>query len=478
MRKKRLLLPLTFLALFFLFLRPPTDPDLGWHLRYGQTIIEEHKIPWADTFSHTMAGHRWADSYWLSEVLIFLGYKYLSFLGLSILFSLLTAVALFLSLAARKNWPKDFFRLRTALLAFAGVCLLLPFVGTRPQTLSLFFFALFLFLLKRQQWGWLPLLFLLWANLHAGFLLGLLALWLFWLGRTLSLWRQPKEGKILATLAASIIATVTTFINPYGPFLWQTILKDAASLEIRRGIVEWASPDFHTDLGFFFILFALFSTIIIVRALKKLSPAEILLFSVFLLLSFSAIRHIPLFTLITIPLLAKTTTKLKTPYLPSFYRFWGWLTLFGVSLYTLYTFAAGLYRNDWAPFELKGIGGYPESAVQFLQKNPPAGNVLNAYGWGGYLLWRLPKIKTFIDGRMCGWRQGDKESLFKKYDRAVSLKPGWQEVLEEYKISWVLLNKELPLTQALILDSQWEKVYEDGLATILRRTPKEHLSGV
>src|SRR3989304_10304987 len=92
---KKLVLLAAFLALFSLFLKPPTDPDLFWHLRYGEEILKTGQIPYGDKFSFTLPGYPWANSYWLSEVLIFYLVAKAGFLVTVLLFAFLGALTYF-----------------------------------------------------------------------------------------------------------------------------------------------------------------------------------------------------------------------------------------------------------------------------------------------------------------------------------------------------------------------------------------------
>jgi hypothetical protein len=57
----------------------------------------------------------------------------------------------------------------------------------------------------------------------------------------------------------------------------------------------------------------------------------------------------------------------------------------------------------WQVAAGKGIS-YPVKAVEFLKQNNFEGRLFSNYGWGGYLIWKLPGEKVFIDGRMPSWR--------------------------------------------------------------------------
>jgi len=84
---------LGFLAVFFMLLKAPTDPDFGWHRRLGEYILGQRQIPQRNLFSYTLPEYRWADSYWLTQVLMVGLERVGGFLGLSLVFALVGSLA-------------------------------------------------------------------------------------------------------------------------------------------------------------------------------------------------------------------------------------------------------------------------------------------------------------------------------------------------------------------------------------------------
>src|SRR5216684_5051850 len=191
--------------------RPATDPDLWWHLRTGQWIAETSHVPHSDPFSFTRAGHAWVSHEWLSEVVFYELWKHAGAAAL-IVFSAIITTAGFMLLylrclffGAEKHWAAA----ATALGALASA----PSWGVRPQMFTFTLASLLLWLLEsanKLEAGnqnnnkearprlllWIPPLFLLWLNLHAGFALGLALLLAYGIGLLLETavgstsWRQ------------------------------------------------------------------------------------------------------------------------------------------------------------------------------------------------------------------------------------------------------------------------------------------------
>ncbi len=473
------LLPLIFLSLFFFFLRPPTDPDLGWHLKYGQQIIEQQRFPRVDTFSSTMSTYAWADSYWLSEVFIYGLFKFGGYVLLSLVFALIAASAValvFTGFTVEREAIDYWEKIKLTSLTFTAVLLITPFVGIRPQTISLLFFSMTLLLLRNRRYRFLPLLFLLWANFHAGFVLGLAIVWLSWLGTlvdqvigsTNKSWTKLPSYLITRLPFYPALCTLVTLFNPYGLSLWRTIINDAGSLEIKQQIAEWQPTVLRSDLGLIYFVILFTVLILLGRNFRKESFFNLASLLIFAFLSLASIRHIPLFAVLAVPFASRSLPSIHGRSLKYLY-YWLLFTFLGVALISFGYFLKPLLLGQWANRSTLGYGNYPSGALIYLKTQPPGGIGLNTYGWGGYLLWNLPGFKSFIDGRMPGWAYPNEPSFFSEYVKAVDLKPGWREVLDKYSVRWVVLEKTVPLAQALAALPGWHKVYEDDLAVVIRR---------
>ena len=71
----------------------------------------------------------------------------------------------------------------------------------------------------------------------------------------------------------------------------------------------------------------------------------------------------------------------------------------------------------------------------------------------------------FIDGQTDFYG----EALTRQYEQVLTLSPGWETVLEQYQVQWVLVRTGEPLAAALKNTSNWKTIYEDKTAVILSR---------
>jgi hypothetical protein len=314
----------------------------------------------------------------------------------------------------------------------------------------------------------LPLLFLFWANVHADFVIGLLVLTIFILIESV---RQHKFWGPLFVWLASILATL---INPYGFFLWWTLAREAGSSVMRENIAEWRPPNTHTDFGLYLLFFILLLTVLFFLRRRKPAPAETALVALFAFLSLFSAYHVRFLALVSAPFLVRGFASLsRRSFLPAHQqRFVELYASISLAVFALLVgplfLGAKFWRESSSPEALAHAGDYPYAAVRYLKENPLKGNIFNEYAWGGYLIWQLPEVKTFIDGRMPAW-QVDGESVFADYLAATRLEPGWEEVLQKYDISYFLLRADSSLAQLLRVHPSWRVIYEDATAIVFKR---------
>src|SRR6202043_2350640 len=299
--------------------RPATDPDLWWHLRTGQWIVETGHVPHSDPFSFTRAGHTWVSHEWLSEVTFYELWKHGGAAALIVFCALVTTTGfmlLYFRCPGKKHWAAA----ATAFGALASA----PSWGVRPQMFTFTLASLLLWLLEsanRLESGnknkearprllfWIPPLFLLWLNLHAGFALGLALLLAYGLGLIMETaagntpWQQARPI-VLRVLLLLLACLALVPLNPSGAHLYRYPFDTLRPSGMRSFIVEWFSPDFHDWLYRPFLLVWLL--LLAALASSRSRPRERVIVPI-LLTSFAAldaVRHIPIFVLVAIPVIA------------------------------------------------------------------------------------------------------------------------------------------------------------------------------
>src|SRR5205823_2144113 len=96
------------------------------------------------------------------------------------------------------------------------------------------------------------------------------------------------------------------------------------------------------------------------------------------------------------------------------------------------------------------IGTFPVHAADFLDKTN--GNVFTTDQWGGYLIYRFDgRLKVFLDGRSDFYGR----DLLETYSRVISVKQGWDKVLTQYDVRFVLVSPDSSLASVLQSRADW-----------------------
>ena len=255
-------------------------------------------------------------------------------------------------------------------------------------------------------------------------------------------------------------------LNPSGAELYRYPFDTLRSAGMRSFIVEWFSPDFHQSLYQPFLLawLLLLTALSCSRARIKGRVLIPLILTSFAALD--AVRHIPIFVLVAIPVLAASLPIARTDRKLS--RFRPFFNLAVVLLMAGFAIVrwTGLVHNQNA----REAEQYPQKAVTFLRANHEPGRIFVYYDWGGYAIWNLyPEYRVFLDGRADLY--GD--DLLRQFKTAMQLRNGWRDVLDGWNVETVLVPPSSALAQALLLDGHWRAVYSDSKASILIRTKSD-----
>ncbi len=470
-----------FTGLFLMTLRPITDPDFWWHLRTGQLIFQTRAIPHADPFSFTNAGKPWIAHEWLSEIFVYGLYLLGHYALLIFVFSVIITGAFFLVYLRCPEPTRPYVAGFTLLL---GAVATAPTWGVRPQMISLLLTSLFLFLLERyfktNKLAYilpLPPLTLMWVNLHAGYFLGLVVMALFIIGGLLEILKaeflksdviEPPPLKSLLVLCGVLMACgLATLGNPNGLQIITYPFQTLASPSMQQLIQEWFSPDFHLmewqPLAWMILL--LIGAGMLAR--KPISITNILLTLSLGYMGLRSMRNVPLFALAAIPVLADqlgSIIKIRSAAIPTPKKFLTWAS---PALSILVVLVVGGRFVQVVQGQTKAEEkNFPAAAVNWIVENKPERNLLNTYGWGGYLIWRLyPSYQVYIDGRADVY--GD--AFIFDYIKLQEADPGWKNQLDQEDIRTVLLEPGTPLVNILRLSPQWKIAFEDSLSVLFVR---------
>ena len=475
------------------------DADIGWHIRSGQQIVATHALPRVDSFSSTMEGKPWFAWEWLYDLVVGQLEAHLGLDGVV----WLTAVVI----AAVFAWM-----LRLLLARGANVLITLPLVLlalwastihflARPHVVSwLFTLAWFVILdSSEREWldgnGWsgkrwlwtLPLLMLVWVNVHGGFLLGFVLLGIFLLGavwkwiwirdgRIEELMRNLAAGKrVRALIWVGLLSAAASLVNPYGWNLHRHASSYLSNRFLMDHIDEFQSPNFHGLAPKCFLAILLITVaVLMVRGRElRLSQGLTVLFALYA--GLYASRNIPISSILLV--------MVVTPLVPAF----GFAQRFVRRMSAVET---TLHGHAWAilgvmvTLGIAANGGrvgssvlmdahfdpkrMPVEAVKYLEKNDVKGPVLSPDNWGGYLIYRsYPRIRVVVDDRHDLYGA----QFFRSYLKMMQVERGWEEFLNTHEASCVLLPRDSALASILAVTKGWKTIYADEVAIAFVRAP-------
>ena len=471
---------LLFLGLFLMTLRPISDPDFWWHLRTGQMIAQDHRVPHEDPFSLSKIGEPWVAHEWLSELILYAIYQLGGFGLLIFIFSALITGAFYI---AYLRCPPESMPYIAGLTLLMGALATAPAWGVRPQMLSLLLTSLFLYLLdcfhKTRRINWLiplPIITLVWVNLHAGYFLGLTVIGIYIAGdlieyviaiiKKTQIPKTPTLNMILFLCSVLIISVLATTINPNGIHILLYPFQTLTSQAMQQFIYEWFSPDFHLLEWQPFVWFLLVMIGVGMFGKKPLSLTKLLLTLFFGYAALHSMRHVPLFIIVAIPILAEMLDNLirirSSNTAPVGFLKW-LLPILPICAFLITSIRFMQVVRGQAESEAKN---FPKNALDWILRNKPAGNLYNSYNWGGYIIWRLyPDYLVFIDGRADVY--GDK--FLYSFQDIYHAMPGWDQSLDSIGINLVLIEQESGLATTLRQSSSWKIVFEDNISTLFTR---------
>jgi hypothetical protein len=458
-----------------------SDPNTGVHVRTGEWILVHHAVPREDLFSFSIRGQAWCDWEWLSDFIYALLHRWN---GLAAIVTVSLAVLCLMSAmiyrtACLHARPAVAFAVTSMVVAVTTVHWL-----ARPHLFSWVLLAGFCWVVERSRATGrrgcllvLPVLMLLWVNLHPGFVAGL-ALLTVWFAAAAVKWgervvrqtgadeRQPRAwacwfGLIgLACLAAMVA-------NPYGMGLHRHVLWYLFSpSSVTTHVTEWLSPDFHNPrLYWFELLLPVCAAAGLWNAWRR-RFAWCVLSLAGIHLALAAVRNVPICAILCAAPVASLIDELggqhsfvipfdDTGRRTSSLRTGGAIGFGIASLLIL-----GGYWSK--PMPLAPESSMPVVAVTHL----PPGRLFTSDSWADYVIYTNSGRMVFFDCRNDLYG-GD---FVQAYLRVMKAEPGWQGVLMKYRIAVALVPRTSAISAALASSAEWKLSYADETAAVFERS--------
>lgn len=482
------------------------DPGVGWHLKTGELITRGSVIPRVDPFLASATPRPWVSDQWFSDLLFFKVFELGSW---PLLYAVLTAlfVGIFFLLLAPLVRRVAVYSIPTALAVLLAFKASQVHFILRPTIFGFFFFVVLLRALyyaeERAQLGkstglvWaVPLLFMLWANMHPSFVMGVLCLAIWWVSAVIDPYLSPhaEEQKRCAPRTLCLVlllSLVATLCNPYGAALHESIFALGRSAFFMSYHEEWLSPDFSQFEGHLILAFVSIVAVVgyFVPFQKWLPLREASLMGVFLVLALDAIRVLPYFAMVSAIPFARACGALSEI---SFWRRWRfesalrrafqrlerldgsgsrgvlstWSVLLVLVCGVIWWGRVPLFEGSYGPTAPR----YPLNLIQALvqgvaQDGETHGIVVAPPEWGGVITWfGYPGIRAVIDDRntLLG------EQSYRSFSAALQPGGDYAGYLERCGATHLLLPSRNPLAEVLKVTGQYSVVREEERAILFQ----------
>ena len=472
-RKTILIAVLCFLGTFFVansFL----DPDFPWHLRHGLDILNG-QFSLTDQYSYTMPSFKFVNHSWLTSVIWAVIYTklHIGFAGVAAFCALIATTAAFVS--------------------SGGLLWLMPLVAAsyldggnvRSNVVTFLFLPLLIYSVQKSEGKkmWLsiiPPLLMLWANMHGGFIIGVIYIWgYFFVDRIITTKKKRLSKQNFNVLLVVALATLATFLTPYQTGTWEEAIRTINNPLLKGYVAEWQPMLRLTTFSLIPLIGLFLASLYYSRKLRWLEIFCILL----LVDTFFAVRMAPLFCVscaFVIQAAYYSFLKHKSDKINK-ERLNKILILFTLSAVCLFTLEAVVNTRNRV---VVGESAYPYKAIEYLEKNVPKGNIFSHIHWNSYMDLMIPSKKVFIDGRMLVWTQngkpGELSSAFLDYIKITHGDADINSYLDPFCIDTVLWSNEarsdlwiktiapVDITGELNKDV-WKSVYKDEISVIYQR---------
>lgn len=448
------------------------DLDIWWHLKVGDWIAQHHAVPHTGILSRTAAARPWVAYSWGYELLLSFSYAWFGLVGLGIYGVLLTigvAYSIYWMLLRLSG------RFWLSVIGAAVTCSAFLYHGSpRPFFFSMMLFGVVLTLmLEAHRDGrvdriyWLPAIFVFWANLHIQFIYGLFAVGLLagvcLVGQLLTRWQllpafqQPSRipvAKIWMVLGLCLVATVIG-PNTFHPYV--SVLEYSKSKFSYQVIVELQPKSFR-NIGEYIELLLAAAAFFAIGWRRKLDAFKLLLLTAACILAFRTMRDGWYLCMIS----AACLFDLPAPAKPD--RAESWLERAGVAAVValMLFFVANSVDFTERGLDRAVSADYPVNAINFLRRYQVRGPLYNDLAWGGFLTWYMPEFPVAIDGRNDLYGDELDQVFFNSQNGEASYQT--DPYLNESGI--VLLHSDMPLAKLLSVDSRFQLIYQDPLATV------------
>jgi hypothetical protein len=454
-----------------------SDGDLARHLRHGEWMLQHHALITADPFSYTRAGDPFTAFEYGSQLAYAVANRVGGLAAVTVFAALLIAAAY--ALLTRFMLRRGVDPLLAGITIGAAIVTGMSHWLARPHLFTLFLLPILLGLLaplsRWRLWPF-PLLFALWANLHGGFVYGLVLIGLFLAAAVWDVLNHRGGSGFRARFYAAALglATAATLVTPHGIGLYRHIIAFLHETYVLNHTGEFASPDFHDPATKLFLILLLLVTWSALVNGRKATAVTALIIPAWIYFALVHQRDITLFGLVALPLLAlhidpawRSLTQLRRLRM-SFEKAAAaastgpWVAA-AAAIAIAIAAAHGRVGAEQVIGDRFSGRRMPIQAVDAARHAGLQGRLFADFGWGGYLLYAWPEQKVFIDGGADFYGS----ALMRDYGIIRSLRPGWRGLMDRWHFDILMVRPEASIASELTQQGSWRYWYCDSTAVIL-----------
>jgi hypothetical protein len=442
-------------------LAPMSSVDLTYQLRAGAEIIDSRAIPTVDTWTFTAAGLPWVDQQWGAQIVLAAVYQAAGWTGLVLLRALLTAIVFGATLALARGRGLD---VRVAsILTLLAFVVAAPAMALRPQLFGMACFAVTLLLVfgrrERPRWLWLvPLVEVLWANVHGSFILAPVMLGLAWIEDLHD--RHPaSRGTLLVGIATVIAACLT----PFGPGVWTYAIGLSSNTGVTGRTTEWQPTSLRDATGILFYVSLAAVVVLIARAGKCVPWPTLAWLGAFAAIGIVAQRGIAWWPFVAVAVVSGSLIDRPARPIPAGSR------SVNAVVAGLVVIAAIALLPVWRPIDPRtGVptavltDAPPGITAALREVTGPDAHVLNPQRWGSWLEFAQPAAKVAVDSRI----EFFPAEVWTAYEGVFAGVAGWEEQLDQWGVTAAITEPTDHSLADRLRGLGWQARYEDPDGTI------------
>ena len=487
------------------------DDDFFWHLATGRYVVEHKVVPDTDVFGFATQGDEWIPFEWGWDVFTYGLYNIAGYNTILVFRSLAFVFIFHMYFLLLRKFKVNTFIIW--LVLFTLLVAIIDRLSPRPHIITYIFFTIVIYLLTSFKYldrkkyikklYFLPLIFLIWCNMHMGVMAGGLFLFVFTVSEVIIYYYPRKfstneikplsQAHLKILLIVSVLSVLALFVNPHGIHTY-IYAYDHTKMKMLETVNEWRSP-FDTMYGSFvttlYKVFLFGGLLILIYAYIKKDLFYALIYIVLFFYSIRAIRFTVDYELLITFFFATSLSYFVIRMSSSsmwgkafdFLRFNNGVKIF-LALFTVYIcfqIPNGKIYESLKYYRIFGWGingdFIPVQLFDFMKENNIKGTPFNQFGTGGYLVWNFPDQKNFIDSRNLNDR------IFNEYNSIMVMAPGFEKKMEKYGFDYViyldpdLIRRQNQMKSIIVsylsTNPEWKLVFWDDKSFLfLKNIPK------